>query len=139
MKTEEGVNLSIFGGLTFGRIGEPEVSNDGILLLASKYDLLMTKLKIIMGRALLKDYIDIAVMLDNGLKLDIGLGGNISIYKDEFSSFFCLRALTFFNESDLYQLDDKYRKILIKYADEVDLKRIKSVPIISKSLFLDIV
>jgi hypothetical protein len=65
----EPVKLSFFGGLALGRVGEPRVTHDGTLLVASLVDLLATKLKAILDRAEAKDYIDIAALLRAGIPL----------------------------------------------------------------------
>ena len=36
------VKISFFGGIKWGRVGDPEVTNDGILQVASPEDLLLT-------------------------------------------------------------------------------------------------
>jgi len=54
--TEPGnVRLSFFGSLEMGRVGVPELTEDGVVLVASSLDLLGTKLKVIMQRAESKD------------------------------------------------------------------------------------
>jgi hypothetical protein len=52
--------VSFFGGISIGRITAPSLTEDGILFVASPEDLLATKLKAILDRAEVKDYIDIA-------------------------------------------------------------------------------
>jgi hypothetical protein len=132
--TYNNVNITLFGGLTFGRIGTPELTDDNILLIASKYDLLMTKLKVIMQRSDIRDYIDIAILLNDGLDLSVGLAANVAIYNDNFSCFHCLKALTFYFDGSLETLDTKYQLILIEHAKKVDSTKLPKVPIISKNL-----
>ena len=62
-RTTEGVKLSFFGGIAFGRIGEPLLTHDGILQVASLKDLLAMKAAVIMKRVEAKDYRDIAAIL----------------------------------------------------------------------------
>jgi hypothetical protein len=57
------VKISFFGGIGFGRVGDPLVTRDGGLLIASLDDLMATKLKVILDRAEAKDYRDIAAMI----------------------------------------------------------------------------
>ena len=40
------VKVSFFGSITFGRVGEPETTDDGVLVTASPLDLLGTKPKV---------------------------------------------------------------------------------------------
>jgi hypothetical protein len=57
------VKLSFFGGIHFGRVGEPLQTADGVMLVASIDDLMATKLKAILDLAEARDYRDIAGML----------------------------------------------------------------------------
>lgn len=41
------VKLSLFGGLSIGRLAQPEPSSDGVALVAAPLDLLATKLKVL--------------------------------------------------------------------------------------------
>ncbi len=66
------VKLSFFGGLHFGRIGDPLLTADGVAEVASLEDLLAHKLKVILQRAQKKDYEDIAAMLRSGVSLHAG-------------------------------------------------------------------
>lgn len=54
------VKVSFFGGLRIGRVGIPDLSDDGVVLVASARDLLATKLKTVFDRIEPKDYLDIA-------------------------------------------------------------------------------
>ncbi len=54
-------------------VGEPEFTNDGVLLVASLDDLMATKLKVILQRPEAKDYRDIAATLETQVRLDRGL------------------------------------------------------------------
>ena len=47
----EHVKVSFFGTIGFGRVGEPEVTKDGVLQVASLDDLMATKVKVILQRA----------------------------------------------------------------------------------------
>ena len=111
--TEPGdVRLSFFGGLEMGRVGVPELTEDGVVLVASSLDLLGTKLKVIMQRAESKDYSDIAQLLGAGQSLIQGLGAAQSLYGSTFAPAECLRALTFFNDGDLARVSAETRHFL---------------------------
>ncbi|MDP3092108.1 MAG: nucleotidyl transferase AbiEii/AbiGii toxin family protein [Nitrospira sp.] len=47
---DQHVKVSFFGTLSFGRVGEPDVTADGILQVAALDDLMATKLKVILQR-----------------------------------------------------------------------------------------
>src|ERR1035437_7523555 len=67
------VKVSFFGSIAFGRVGEPERTDDGVLEVASLKDLLALKLKVILQRVEAKDYRDIAALVMSGIPLDQGL------------------------------------------------------------------
>ena len=70
---DQPVKISFFGGIDFGRVGEPAWTQDGVLQVAALEDLLATKLKVILQRAEAKDYRDLAAMLKAGVSLAHGL------------------------------------------------------------------
>src|ERR1700722_5386299 len=71
--TRDKVKVSFFGGLGFGRYGEPDVTRDGVLAVASLDDLMALKVKVILQRSELKDYVDIAEMIKANVSLAKGL------------------------------------------------------------------
>jgi hypothetical protein len=130
--TEPGnVRLSFFGGIGMGRVGVPELTEDGIVLVASSLDLLGTKLKVIMQRAESKDYADIAQLLRGGPSLIQGLGAARSLYGSAFAPAECLRALTFFDDGDLSRVNAETRNVLRTEAAKVS--RVFPIPSIEKT------
>ena len=99
-----GVKVSFFGGLTIGRVADPEISDDGIALVASPLDLLATKLKVLLQRAERKDYLDVATMLEAGLSLADGLAAASALYGPAFPAEETLKALVYFADGDLPDL-----------------------------------
>ncbi len=63
------VGVSFFGGLAFGRVGEPERAADNGIWVASLLDLAATKLAVVQHGAEAKDYVDIAALLRAGIEL----------------------------------------------------------------------
>jgi len=59
---DESLKVSFFGTIGFGRIGEPECTDDGTVQVATLDDLMATKVKVILQRIEAKDYRDIAAM-----------------------------------------------------------------------------
>jgi len=116
---DEYVKLSFFGGIDFGRIGEPEFTEDETLLVASLKDLLATKVKVLMQRIEKRDYIDIAAMVSHGVSLAEGLAGASSLFGKEFSPSDCLRALQYFDEPSLGDMEDSIKQALKDEVDEV--------------------
>jgi hypothetical protein len=124
------VRLAFFGGIAFGRVGEPLQTSDGTLLVASLNDLLATKLKAILDRAEARDYRDIAAMLRHGASLEFGLGAFRAMFAGEPAT--VLRAIGFFDDGDLPSLATVDREILVAARDHVC--DVPAVPVISTAL-----
>lgn len=92
------VKLSFFGGLAFGRVGQVENTPDGVLRVASRLDLLASKLKTLLSRAAARDYADIAALLRSGLGLEHGLGAARTLYGAKFPVAAAVRGLTYFDD-----------------------------------------
>lgn len=122
----DGVKVSFFSGLTMGRVGHPELSEDGVLLAASLLDLMGSKLKVIQQRAEKKDYLDIHKMLECGIRLDEGLAAGRALYGKSFQPSEALKAMVYFNDGDLYEIPVCIRESLIRAASSV-----KTVPVLS--------
>lgn len=116
---EPQVKLSFFGSLTFGRIDEPEMTNDGMVQVAALDDLLATKVKVLLQRVEAKDYQDIAAMIRAGSSLSRGLAGARALYGPAFQASECLKALVYFEGGDLHRLTAEERTLLIEAAASV--------------------
>lgn len=131
----QSVKLSLFGDIDFGRVGEPELTSDGVLLVASLEDLMAAKLKVILRRAESKDYRDIAAMLDAGVDLASGLASARALFGPNFQPNESLKALTYFKDGDLATLPAEDRTALARAAQAV--RRLPVVAIRSMSLGID--
>lgn len=115
----DGVKLSFFGGLRFGRVGDPHLTTDGVAEVASLEDLMAHKLKVILQRAEKKDYQDIAAMLRAGISLARGLAAARLFFGAEFQPAESLKALAYFKDGDLARLPRDDRHTLIAAAAAV--------------------
>ena len=106
------VKVSFFAGLRIGRVGIPELSDDGVVLVASVRDLLATKLKALFDRVEPKDYLDIAEILSRGNDLLQGLSDARALFGKTFSPAECLRTLCWFGEPGLGSLPAGCRRTL---------------------------
>ncbi len=106
------VKVSFFAGLRIGRIGAPDPSDDGVILIASVRDLLATKLKALFDRVEPKDYLDIAEILSRGGDLLQGLADAVTLFGKSFSPAECLRILCWFGEPGLGSLPAGCRRTL---------------------------
>jgi hypothetical protein len=131
----EGVKLSFFGGLTIGRVGVPEVSNDRVVVAASFLDLMGLKLKVIQQRAEKKDYLDIHALIEHGVPLEEGLAAGKALYGKAFQPSEALKAMTYFGDGNLRELPAKVSESLVSAASSVK-KDIPVLTAISSSLGL---
>ncbi len=115
----EHVKVSFFGGIGFGRIGEPEQTRDGTLIVASFDDLMATKLKVILQRIEAKDYMDIAAMIAAGVRLDKGLAAARAMFGTNFQPSESLKAMVYFEGGDLRTLPREVKETLIEAASGV--------------------
>lgn len=111
------VKVSFFGGLALGRINQPLRTKDSVLLVASREDLLATKLKAILDRAEAKDYRDIAAMLSAGVSLERSLGAFAKMYRQDAAM--PLKAIGYFKDGDLSSLSAADQKILRAARDRI--------------------
>jgi len=110
---EHPVKISFFGGLGFGRLEDPKRTPDGVLEIASLQDLLAHKLKVVLQRVEIKDYLDIDALLQNGLDLARGCAGAKNLFT-AFAPQECLKALTYFNDPSLRALPEALKRRLVE-------------------------
>jgi len=119
------LKLSFFAMPGFGRIGQPERTDDGVLQVASPTDLLATKLETILQRAEAKDYRDIAALLRSGTDLTLGLGAARTLFGRNFPPGEALKALAWFADGDLHTLTVKDQTLLTNASINVgDIPRV---------------
>ena len=113
------VKLSFFAGLRIGRVGTPDWTDDGVLQVASRDDLLATKLKVLPQRVEAKDYADVSAILETGLELSAGLAAARTLYGETFQPTECLKALIYFKGEELSSLSRETRSRLIEAVNGV--------------------
>lgn len=126
------VKVSFFGGLSFGRVGIPEQTADGTLLVASMLDLMATKLKVILQRAEVRDYQDIAALIRSGVSLSAGLGAASCLFGTTFQPAESLKALAFFGDGDLASLKLREKTTLLQAIQ--DFHQLVPVTLAARSL-----
>ena len=117
--TDQHVKISFFGTLSFGRVGVPQLTNDGIVQVAALDDLMATKVKVILQRIEAKDYQDIAAMIRFGIGLSHGLASARALSGPAFQPSESLKALVYFEGGDLHRLKEEERTLLIEAASAV--------------------
>lgn len=128
----EHVKVSFFGAIAFGRVGEPEYSDDNTVLVASADDLMATKVKVALQRAEAKDYRDIAAMIRSGASLPRALASARLLFGPNFQPSEALKALVYFDDGDLDTLDNAEKTTLIEAVKKV--RDLPEVTLLSKSL-----
>ena len=131
----EHVKVSFFGAIRFGRVGQPDATEDGVHQVASLDDLMATKLKVVLQRAEAKDYRDIVAMLRAGVKLSVGLAAARALFGPQFQPSESLKALVYFGDGDLSALSDEDRSLLVEAASTV--RELSEVRLLSDKLTLD--
>jgi len=126
------VKVSFFGGIGFGRVGEPEQTEDGTLFVASLDDLMATKVKVILDRIEAKDYIDIAAMINAGVALARGLAAAREMYGRNFQPSESLKAMVYFEDGDLHTLSSEVKHTLVKTVGSV--RALPRIELVSREL-----
>ena len=126
------IKVSFFGGLTIGRVGEPQETSDGILRVASLLDLSATKMAVIQQRAERKDYLDLAAILQSGLSPASALGAAQALYRTSFNPMISLKALSYFRDGDLAELPPDIQVSLSQAAATVEA--IPTIPLASDQI-----
>ena len=116
LRSRIAVKVSFFGGMQFGRVGDPLLSADGVLEVASLDDLMAHKLKVILQRGERKDYQDIAAMIRAGVDVARGLAAARLFFGRTFQPAESLKAMVYFRDGDLPQLSPVDRVTLINAA-----------------------
>ena len=113
------INVSFFGGLCMGRVGEPDRCEDNGVYIASLLDLAAQKVKVILARAEPKDYLDIYTLMKAGIALPDALGAAKALYP-EFNPVLSLKALTYYGEPILATLPMDVREFLTVESAKVE-------------------
>lgn len=129
---DDTIKVSLFGNLNFGRVGSPLRTPDGVIVAASKEDLLGHKLKVLMQRIEIKDYLDIDALLRSGVALERGLSAAQGLFP-AFPPAQGLKTLTYFAVKELAELDPDLKKRLVAAARSV-LNIPPPAPIVSEVL-----
>lgn len=133
IRQNEVAKVSFFGGLSFARLSSPEILSNPSIAIASLADLSATKIQVIQDRAEMKDYIDIAELL-NYLSLEQMLANAIAVFGKEFNPLLSLKALTYYQDGNLPQLDEKIKQMLLHLVNQIDLSKLPQVTIQSSQL-----
>jgi hypothetical protein len=112
----EPVKVSFFGGLSLGRVNEPEWSEDGVMQIASLLDVAACKMAAVQERPEAKDYLDVHALLQSGVTLPEMLGAAQAVYGEQFNAMITLKALSYFEDGNLATLPAEVKKTLREAA-----------------------
>lgn len=112
------IKVSFFGGLSFGRVGEPDLCEDNGVYVASLLDLAAQKMKVILSRAEAKDYLDIYALLKSGIGLPEALGATKALFP-EFNPVLSLKAIAYHGEPELAAMPAEVRHFLTDESAKV--------------------
>ncbi len=126
------VKISFFGTIAFGRVGDPDITQDGVLQVASLDDLMATKVKVVLQRAEAKDYRDVAAMIRAGVSLPRGLSSARLLFGPNFQPSESLKALAYFEDGDLATLTTADKQTLVAAAKAV--RDLPEVALVSRQL-----
>ena len=119
------VSLSFFGLPTIRSIKLPlKVQSNGIQV-ASLLDLAGMKVSVVQKRAEWKDYVDIAALIDHGIKLEQALDAAQAIYGEQFNFHITLKALSYYK--DIEGLSDVVKHQLQKAVQQVNINSLLEV------------
>ena len=122
------VKVSFFGVPNICQVAKPAVAVGHSLKIASLIDLAGMKAGVIQNRAEAKDYIDLNAIRSIGrIDLSTALAAAATIHGNHFNPIISLKALCYFEEGDLGQLDERIRADLLAAVKSVDLDRLPSV------------
>jgi len=114
------IKLSFFGGIGLGRVGEPLRVN-GVARVASRLDLLATKLATVTQRIEPRDYVDIAALLTAGLSINEGVAALLALYGNQASGLQSVKTIAWFRDGDLEAvLPGDVRELLTRAAAAYD-------------------
>ena len=123
------VKLQFLGGLGMGRVLDPDLTNDGVALVASLHDIAATKMKTVWDRVAAKDYLDIHALLLNGVPLAEALSAAQAVYGEQFNPMISLRALGDFSDGDLPTLPAEVKRVLSNAAGRTC---VETLPVMSR-------
>jgi hypothetical protein len=122
------VKVSFFGVPNLPRLSAAVVATDNGLGVASLLDLAGTKASVVQVRAEARDYIDIDALITVGkVDLPLALSAAQRLYGSSFNPQITLKALSFFDDGNLWQLPAEMKLRLVTAAREVDLDHLPRI------------
>lgn len=134
--TAKAVNLSFSGGMDIATVAEPSLVTENGLVIASTFDLAGTKAKAILDRSEWKDYVDIAMLLRDGVAIPemIGYATTIFAPRFEFPAAVFLRSLVWFGEGTAKDVPHEIKQELERAVAKIGANDIPVVAAYSNAI-----
>ncbi len=128
IEREGEVLVSFFGGLNIGQVCFPSLVASNQIHVASLQDLAGTKAAVIQKRVELKDYLDIDALVTMGkINLETILACGQAVYGNSFNPYITLKAVCYFDEPELKNLDPEIKKRLKKLVENLDMEKLSKL------------
>lgn len=127
------VKLSFFAGIDFGRVGVPD-RVAGFPPVASPIDLLATKLKVLLERVEVKDYLDVEALLRGGLSLGEGIAAAAALFGRAVNPLDMAKAVAWFRDGGLDAALPQGTKAYLTEASRRFEPTLSPPPILSRRL-----
>jgi hypothetical protein len=118
------VKLEFIGGLPNGRVGEPELTDDGVAYVATLHDIAGNKMGAIWNRSEAKDMLDVHALLNHGMPLAEMLAAARAIYGEQFNPMISIRNFGSFADGDLPNVPVEVRSVLSRAAGKTSLEHL---------------
>ena len=109
---ERAVKVSFFGNIGFPVIDCPDRSDPEGIVIASLRDLAGTKAKVINQRVELRDYVDIAALLDAGVTLPQIVAAAVALFPGQVDCVSTMSAITYFEDGEAKSFPEPLKKKL---------------------------
>lgn len=121
------VQVSFFGLPKLKNINTALLCHSPKIKVADLTDLAGMKAMVVQKRAQLKDYLDIAALLQAGYSLSDALSAAKYIYGNIFNPQITLKALSYFEDGDVWKIDQAKKEIIIRAVKETNLDKLSEI------------
>ncbi|MGS2723949.1 nucleotidyl transferase AbiEii/AbiGii toxin family protein [Porticoccus sp. GXU_MW_L64] len=122
------VQVSFFGLPAIKSVKSPHLLESPAIKIASLVDLAGMKASVVQQRAELKDYVDIAALIEQtDIDLPAALSAASKIYGAAFNPQSTLKALVFFEDGNLHNLSESVKSQLVQAVKTVDLDKLPTL------------
>lgn len=125
----EPVKLEFIGGLINGRVGDPDLTDDGVTYVATLHDVAGNKMGAIWNRSAAKDMLDVHALLEYGMPMVEMFAAARAIYGEQFNPMISIRNLGSFVDGDLPSLPSNVKSVLSRAAG---LACVQNIPVFER-------